>query len=290
LPSDIPFFMETTRGMTDDGLGECPVCHNPPVKRRTNMEILLYAVLAAAIVMLVLGISMPGRFFNFIQGIEVEFVEIGNDSSALVAKLDLGNDSVGLSIWTEELQESLASRVNSSAVANIVNMRTKEGEYLKNIDNLINFVTSNVKYREKRNYTELEQILGKYSGDDRAHVILLASLFNGSGIDFRVDLVEDEDEDGRGYRFRTLVGITLPEEEVEKMVIRRIKRRGVGLAKTEAKVWYVRGDEICWYVIDTTGFTKTRKSSMTDTSWVYIGASPDYYANRSHISFGLPLT
>jgi hypothetical protein len=273
-----------------DDLEECPVCHKPPVKRRTRMEILLYAVVAVAIVMLILGILMPGAFYNFVQGIEVEFVEIGNDSSALVAKLGLANDSVGLAIWTEELQELLASGVNSSAVANIVNMRTKEGEYLKNIDNLINFVTSNVKYREKRNYTELEQILGKYSGDDRAHVILLASLFNGSGIDFRVDLVEDEDEDGRGYRFRTLVGITLPEEEVEKMVIRRIKRIGVGLAKTEAKVWYVRGDEICWYVIDTTGFTKTRKSSMTDTSWVYIGASPDYYANRSHISFGLPLT
>ncbi len=273
-----------------DDLKECPVCHNAPVRRRTSMERILYVIVAVAIVMVVLAIAMPGRFFNFIQAIEVEFVEIGNDSSALAAKLSLANDSIGLATWTKEIQRLLTGAVNSSAVANIVSMRTKEGEYLKNIDNLANFVTSNIKYREKRNYTELDKILGKYSGDDRAHVILLASLFNGSDIDFRVDLVEDDDDDGRGYRFRTLVGSTLPEEEVRKIVIKRIKRRGVGLARTEAKVWYVQGEEIRWYVIDTTGFTKTRKNSMTDTSWIYIGASPDYYANRSHLSFGLSLS
>jgi hypothetical protein len=147
----------------------------------------------------------------------------------------------------------------------------------------------NIRYREKRNYTDVNLILNKFSGDDRAHVIILSSLFNASDIEFRIDVVEDETKNGPGYHLRTLVGTTLPEEELEKIIIKRIRKRRSGLSGTWAKVYYVQGEEMRWYVIDTTGQTIKKKDSLTDTSWIYIGASHPYYANRSHYSFELDL-
>ena len=165
----------------------------------------------------------------------------------------------------------------------------KEGEYLKNVDSVSNFVTMSIRYREKRNYTDVNLILNKFSGDDRSHVILLASLFNASQIEFRIDLVEDEEKDGPGYHFRTLIGTTLPEKDLAKIITSRIRKRRSGLSGTRAKVWYVKEGEMRWYVIDTTGQTIKKKDSLMDTSWIFIGSSHQYYANRSHYSFDLDL-
>jgi hypothetical protein len=272
-----------------DDLEECPVCHRPPEHKRTPMELMFYGILAVAIAMLVVGIAMPRQLFGFIQAIDIEFIEITNGSEALVSKLGFGNDSLALSRWEEEISDLLVNGTNSSAVENIIRSRFKEGEYLKNVDSLANFATMNIRYREKRNYTDVNTILNKFSGDDRAHVIVLASLFNASDIDFRVDLVEDGGKDGPGYHFRTMIGTTLPEEDLEKIITRRIRKRRSGLSGTKAEVWFVQEGEIRWYLVDTTGQTIKRRDSLVDTSWIFIGSSHPYYANRSHYSFELGL-
>lgn len=253
------------------------------------MEKIFYTILGVGLILLFLGVIMPQQMFSFIQAIEVEFVEITNGSDALIAKLGFANDSLGLAEWERNLSNFLALGVNSTVVDRIIKSRIKEGEYLRNIDSLSNFVTMNIRYKERRNLTNVSDILSKLSGDDRAHVILLASLFNGSKIDFRIDVVEEETRNGRGYHFRTLVGTTLPEEKVREMVIKRIRKKRFGISGTKAKVWYVQGEDIRWYLIDTTGQTMKKKDAMVDTSWIFIGASHQYYANRSHYSFELPL-
>jgi hypothetical protein len=86
-----------------------------------------------------------------------------------------------------------------------------------------------------------------------------------------------------------MIGTTLPEEDLEKIITSRIRRRRSGLSGTKAKVWYVEEGEIRWYIVDTTGQTIKRRDSLVDTSWIYIGSSHAYYANRSHYSFELDL-
>jgi len=272
-----------------DDLDECPVCHLPPEKKRTPMELMFYVILGLAIAMLIIGIVVPRQFFGFVQAIDIEFIEITNGSEALIAKLGFGNDSIAISRWEEGISDILVNGTNSTAVGNIVKSRIKEGEYLKNVDTLANFATMSIRYREKRNYTDVNTILNKFSGDDRAHVILLASMFNASDIDFRVDLVEDDGTDGPGYHFRTMIGTTLPEEDLEKIITNRIRKRRSGLSGTKAKVWYVQEGEIRWYIVDTTGQTIKKRDSLVDTSWIFIGSSHAYYANRSHYSFELDL-
>ncbi len=271
-----------------DDLKECPACHGLPERKRSPMEKIFIVILAFAIIILAMGVIMPRQVFDFIQRIDVEFVQITNGSDGLLAKLGL-DDPHRFTRWEDNLTEILLGGINSSRVQSILKARAKEGEYLRNIDVLANYVTANIRYKEKRDYTDLDTILSKFSGDDRAQVMLLASLFNGSSIDFRIDLVEEETKKGRGYHFRMLVGVTLPEEEVKSRVVKRIRNKRSGLMGTRAKVWYIQDEDRRWYVIDTTGQTKKKTGAFVDTSWIYIGSSHQYYTNRSHISLELPL-
>jgi len=272
-----------------DTFENCPVCKRRLQKRRTTMEKLFYAVLGAAIALLVAAVLFPGPMFQFIQAIDVEFIEIGNGSAALLAKLGLSNDSEALAEWERNLSAPILENVDSAAVKRVVDTRTKNKNYLERIDVLSNFVTASIRYRESRNYTNVTDVLSKYSGDDRSHVILLASMFNASGIRFRIDVVEDASKGGRGFHYRILVLLASPEEEVRRIVINRIRKERSGLSGVKAKVWYVKEGEFRWYVIDTTGQTMKRRNSMVDTSWIYLGASHEYYDDRSHYNFTLPL-
>jgi len=266
---------------------ECPVCGGPVRRKRTTMEKLFWVVLAVAVLLLVLAVLFPGPFFRYIQAIDVEFVEIQNGSQALLAKLGLLNDSQRLAEWERNLSAPFIQNMDSPDVKKLVESRTKNKGYLERVDLLANLVAANVRYKYSRNYTNLTDVLTRYSGDDRSHAILLAAMFNASGIRFKVDLVEDDSKGSRGFHYRMLVLVTSGEEEVRKIVISRIRKRRSGLGGVKAKVWYVRDGDFRWYVIDTTGQTMKRKSSMVDTSWIFIGSSHDYYDHRSHYSFDL---
>ena len=135
----------------------------------------------------------------------------------------------------------------------------------------------------------MTDIIRTFSGDDRSHAIFLASLFSESQIDFRIDVVEEKTKSGRGYHYRMLVRTTKSEEEVRKIVVKRIRKRRSGMFGTKAKVWYIQDGEFRWYVIDTTGQTIKQKEAFADISWIFIGASHNYYANRSHYSFDISL-
>lgn len=272
-----------------DTFEKCPVCKGRLRKRRTTMEKLFYALLAAAIALLVAAVLFPGPMFQFIQAIDVEFIEIGNGSAALLAKLGLSNDSEAVAEWEGNLSAPILENVDSAAVKRVVDTRTKNKDYLERIDVLSNYVTASIRYKENRNYTNVTDVLSKYSGDDRSHVILLASMLNASGIRFRIDVVEDASKGGRGFHYRILVLVASPEEDVRRIVINRIRKERSGLTGVKAKVWYVKEGELRWYVIDTTGQTMKRKNSMVDTSWIYLGASDQYYDDRSHYNFTLPL-
>jgi len=273
-----------------DHFEECPVCHGKPVKRTSTMEILFAAIIGVVVLLVATAILMPSQVFQFIQAIHVEFVEIGNGSTALLNKLGLNNDSAAIAQWEQNLSQLIAGSVNSTLVRKVVLSRTKEGEpYLKKVDSLVNYVAQNIRYKRTKNFTDMTDILRTFSGDDRAHVILLAALFNESNVDFRVDLVEDPSKKGRGYHYRVLVRTSLPEEDVRKIVVARIRKKRSGLTGTKAKVWYIPDGEFRWYVIDTTGEIIKQREALANMAWVYIGESHDYYANRSHYSFDLPL-
>jgi hypothetical protein len=272
-----------------DTAESCPVCGGPVERKRSRMEIILYGVVGAALFILILGLAMPVQLFNFIQAIDVEFVEIKNGSEALLSKLDPMNDSFAFGEWRENITGTLIRGINSTVVENVLKHRTWEGEHLRSVDALANFVAANMRYRENRDYVDLDLMISKLSGDDRAQVILLASLFNGSNIRFMIDLVEEEGKDGRGYHYRCLVGTTLPEEKVRQIVIKRIRKKRSGLSGTRAKVWFVQDEEMRWYIIDPTGKDKKKRDSFVDTSWIHVGESEEYYGNRSHYSFELDL-
>jgi len=272
-----------------DTFEKCPVCNSRLQKRRTTMEKIFYVVLGAAIMLLVAAVLFPGPVFNFIQAIDVEFVEIGNGSAALLAKLGLSNDSRAIAEWEGNLSAPILQNLDSAAVKRVVDPRTKNKDYLERIDILSNFVTASIRYKSSRNYTNVTDVLSKYSGDDRSHVIVLASMFNSSGIQFRIDLVEDSSKGSRGFHYRMLVLVTTSEDEVRKIVINRIRKKRSGLGGVKAKVWYVKEGEFRWYVVDTTGQTMKRRNSMVDTSWIFLGSSHEYYDERSHYNFTLPL-
>ncbi len=272
-----------------DDIEECPVCHVKPARKRTTMEWIFIAILSIAILLLVLAVIMPGSMFRFIQAIDIEFVEITNGSNALMIKLGIGNDSASLFEWKRNLSETIAENVNSTPVMKIVESRTKQGEYLSNIDALANYVTRNIRYKKSKDFIEMTDIIRTFSGDDRSHAIFLASLFSESQIDFRIDVVEEKTKSGRGYHYRILVRTTKSEEEVRKIVVKRIRKRRSGMFGTKAKVWYIQDGEFRWYVIDTTGQTIKQKEAFADISWIFIGASHNYYANRSHYSFDISL-
>ncbi len=273
-----------------DGLKECPICREKGQKKRTTIEIIFYAVLGVAIAVLVLSVAFPGHMYSYIQAIEVEFVEITNGSQALMEKLGLDNDTLALQEWQRNVSQIISDHVNSTLVSRIAASRVGDSlDYLRKIDVLANYVAASIAYREKRTYVNITDIMYRFSGDDRSHVILLASLFNQSGVDFRLDIVEDGTKGSRGYHYRMLVLVTSSEEEVRKNIVNRIRKRRSGMGATKVKVWYVKDGDFRWYVIDTTGETKKRKSGLADTSWTHIGSSHPYYANRSHYSFSLPL-
>lgn len=283
------YYCPACRMWLPDTVEKCPVCNGRLQKKRTTMEKLFYAVLGVAILLLVAAVLFPGPVFRYIQAIEVEFIEIGNDSETLLAKLKLANDSKALAEWEGNLSAPILENVDSAVVKRLVDSRTKNKDYLERIDILSNYVTASVRYRDSRNYTNVTDVLSKYSGDDRSHVILLASMFNASGIQFRIDLVEDSSKGSRGFHYRMLVLVTTGEEEVRRIVIDRIRKKRSGLTGVKAKVWYIKEGEFRWYVIDTTGQAMKRKNSMVDTSWIFLGSSHSYYEDRSHYNFSLPL-
>jgi hypothetical protein len=273
-----------------DDVKECPVCGGAPTGKRTPMEKLYLVILGVGVALIVLGVLFPGAMFRFIEAIDVEFVEITNGSEAFVRKLELGNDTSSIGILVANISDTIVGGMNSTAVRPITDSRTKEEDpNLKRVDTLTNYVTANIRYKESREYTDTSEILRRFSGDDRSHVILLASLFNESRVEFRIDLVEEKTKDGNGFHYRLLVAVDMPEEEVRKTIVKRIRKKRSGLTGTKAKVWYVQDGGVRWYVIDTTGQTIKRKDALVDTSWIFIGASDRYYANRSHYSFDLRL-
>ncbi len=264
----------------------CPVCYGKTVKRWTLYEKLLALVLIAAAGMAVAAVLFPSQFLGFLQGIRVEFIEVTNGSRPLLQKLGLDNNTQTIAALRENISRTFLENMDSPLVKKIVAAKTKKASYLEKIDKLANFVASNIRYKKKRQYTNVTQILYRFSGDDRAHAILLAALFNQSRIPFKIDLVEDGAK-GRGYHYRLLVPINASEEEVLKVVMRRIKKRRLGLTGIRAGIYFVQEGGTRWYVIDTTSQSMKAKGVMQDTSWTYIGGSHRYYDDRSHYSFEL---
>jgi hypothetical protein len=274
-----------------ENIDECPVCHTKAAMKTSTMEKIFFAVLAVAIFLGALGLLFPNQLYRFIEAVDLEFVEIGNASEALLEKMGLANDSQALEDWDNRLRETIVNNVNSTPVRKLVSSKTSGGEdpYLKRVDALSNYVATNIKYKESKNFTDVQDVIRTFSGDDRAQVILLASMFNESNIDFKIDIVEDGREDGRGYHFRMLVQTTRSEDEVRKIITRRVKKSRMGLTGTKEKVWYVQDGESRWYVLDTTFGHMDQGESLIGAPWTFIGASDPYYANRSHYSLSVPI-
>ena len=269
-----------------DDATHCPVCHGETVKKWTPYEKLLAIVLIGVASMVAAGIVFPSQLLSLLQGIHIEFVEVTNGSHALLEKLGLDNNSEALMEFRKNISRVFIANMNSPVVKKIAASKSKKGTYIEKIDKLTNFVAANIRYRKKRHYTNVTEILYRFSGDDMSHAILLAALFNQSHIPFKVDLVEDGSK-GRGYHYRLLVPINTSEDEILKIVTRRIKKRRLGLTGIKAGIYYVRDGQKRWYVIDTTSWSAKTKSAMQETSWTYVGGSHPYYDNRSHYSFEL---
>ncbi len=271
-----------------EDLDRCPVCQGKPKTKTTRMEKIFLALVALVIILVALSVIFPQQMFRFIEAVDLDFVEIGNDSSALLRKLDLENDSIALQDWEQEQRELIRSNLNSSPVRQLVEKKTDGGNdpYLERIDSLSAFVTNNIKYKESNNFTDVEKIMSKFSGNDLSHVILLASIFNEAKVDFKIDIVESEEEE-RGFHYRILVGTTKSEEELRDIIVNRIKKTRLGLTGTKEKAWYVKGNEYRWYLLDTTSTSIKGSEALMEATHVFIGSSHPYYANRSHYSFDL---